>query len=222
MEGVIPGEVRDGWQFFWIGDTPDTATDPDQPLICLLVNPETDEVDAFRTSLALMQTEHPAVDVSLSLYRDSKSDRMEIEKYNMCFFDTRSEQPSLVKVITNVLEGRNLEMPRPMRVILRAFRLNGTDMPVYSISNDLFMLNDITDGQVSLFDGFYTATFDGDVFDSDYTRVEGIRDGSFTVTVKQDQPVWPEWTGEHEAVDPDGRRYVLVDGQWQLDENKDA
>ena len=222
VEGFIPGEVRDGWQFYWIGATPETAADPDQPLICLLVNPETDEVDAFRTSLNLMETDTPAVDVSLSMYRDSKSDRQEIEKYNMFFFDTRSSEPSLVKVLTTVLENRSLEMPRPMRVQLRAFWLTGADMPVYAICDDLFVMNDGTDGEVSLFDGFYTATFDGDTFDSDYTRVEGIEKGELNVTIKQNQPVWPEWTGENEAETQDGRRFVLEEGEWRLDEDQAA
>ena len=219
VEGVIPGETRDGWQFYWIGATPEMAADPDQTLICLLVNPETDEVDAFRTSLRLMETDSPAVDVSLSLYRDAKSDRQEIEKYNMFFFDTQDSEPSLVKVLTTVLENRRLEMPRPMRVQLRAFRLKGADMPVYAICDDLFVMNDGTDGEVSLFDGFYTATFDGDTFDSDYTRVEGIKTGELNVTIKQNQPVWPEWTSEKEAETQDGRRFVLEDGQWRLDED---
>ena len=69
-------------------------------------------------------------------------------------------------------------------------------------------------GTVSLFDGAYNATFDGDVFDSDYTRVEGISTGDFVVTVKQGQPIWPEWISENEAQDIDGKRYQLVDGQW--------
>jgi len=219
VEGFIPGETRDGWQFYWIGATPETAEDPDQTLICLLVNPETDEVDAFRTSLSLMETENPAVDVSLNLYRDAKSDRMEIEKYNMFFFDTRENEPSLVKVLTTVLENRSLEMPRPMQVKLRPFYLLGADMPVYSITDDLFVMNNGTDGEVSLFDGFYTATFDGDVFDSDYTRVEGIRDGNLNVTVKEGQPVWPEWTDVNDAETLDDRHYVLVDGEWRLDED---
>ena len=222
VEGLIPGETWDGWQFYWIGATPETATDPDQTLICLLVNPETDEVDAFRTSLSLMETENPVVDVSLSLYRDSKSDRMEIEKYNMFFFDTRDSEPSLVKVLTTVLENRTLEMPRPMQVKLRAFYLAGADMPVYSISDDLFVMNDGTDGEVSLFDGFYTAIFDGDTFDSGYTRVEGIRDGNLTVTIREGQPAWPEWTGTNEAESLDGHRYMLVDGEWQLDVDQAA
>jgi hypothetical protein len=53
------------------------------------------------------------------------------------------------------------------------------------------ILMDGTDGEVSLFDGFYTAGFDGDVFESDYTRLEGIRDGDLQVTLKKDQPIWP-------------------------------
>ena len=39
------------------------------------------------------------------------------------------------------------------------------------------------------------------------------------VTIKQDQPVWPEWTGENEAETQDGRRFVLEDGEWRLDED---
>ena len=154
------------------------------------------------------------MDVSLYIYRDSKADRMEEEKYNMMFFDTPEGEKSLVKVITNVLMGRKLETPLPMHVVLRSFDIEGADLPVYSISGHYFAMCDGTDGKVGMFDDFYTNTFDGDVFDSDYIRIEGIADGDLDVTVKEGQPIWPEWTGENTAEDIAGNKYVKVDGEW--------
>ena len=200
-EGLIDGGERDGWKLYWLGDSPDTAADPDQTLIGLLVNPETDEVDAFRTSVNMIENGEEPVDVSLYLYRDSKADRMGEEKYNAMFFDTPEGEKSLVKVITDVLMERELEMPKPMRIVLRGFHLEGADLPVYSLTDHFFAMCDGTDGQVSMFDGFYTNTFDGDTFDSDYIRIEGIVDGDLNVTVKEGQPIWPEWTGENTAED---------------------
>ena len=77
VEGLIDGGMQDGWQLYWLGDSPETAKDADQMLIGLLVSPETDEVDAFRISQSMIESGENPVDVSLYLYRDSKSDRME-------------------------------------------------------------------------------------------------------------------------------------------------
>ena len=131
----------------------------------------------------------------------------------MFFLDTMSSEPSLVKVLTNVVGGR-LEMPRPIRVVLRAYTMPGIDLPVYSLTDHLFVLCDGTQGKVDLFDGLYSATFDGDVFDSEYTRVEGISTGDLVVTIKKDQPVWPEWIDEDEAQDIGGKKYYLTENQW--------
>ena len=90
----------------------------------------------------------------------------------------------------------------------------GIDLPVYSLTDHLFVLCDGTKGTISLFDDAYHATFDGDVFDSDYTRVEGISTGDIVVTIKKDQPVWPEWTDENEAQDIGGKKYHLTEDQW--------
>jgi hypothetical protein len=38
---------------------------------------------------------------------------------------------------------------------------------------------------VSLFNGWYTATFDGNVFESNYLRIEGIEDGTLKTTTKK-------------------------------------
>ena len=154
------------------------------------------------------------MDVSLYLYRDSKADRREEEKYNVMFFDTPEGEKSLVKVITNVLMGRELETPLPMHLVLRSFDIEGADLPVYSISDHFFAMCDGTDGVVSMFDGAYANTFDGDTFDSDYMRIEGILDGNLNVTLKGGQPIWPEWTGENTAEDIAGNKYVKVDGEW--------
>ena len=73
---------------------------------------------------------------------------------------------------------------------------------------------DGTKGKVDLFDGLYRATFDGDVFESDYTRIEGISTGDIVLTIKKGQSVWPEWIGDDEAEDLGGKQYRLEDGQW--------
>ena len=65
-----------------------------------------------------------------------------------------------------------------------------------------------------MFDGFYTNTFDGDTFDSDYIHIEGIVDGDLNVTVKQGQNIWPEWTDEDAASDIAGNDYARLDGVW--------
>ncbi len=132
------------------------------------------------------------------------------------WFDTPEDDRSIVKVLTSVMPDRQLETPRMMHIILRASKLAGTTLPVYALSDHLFVMNDGTAGRVSLFDGFYEATFDGDVFESNFTKVEGIRDGDPIVTVKKDQPVWPEWTGEDTAEDIGGQEYVRNDGEWSV------
>ena len=120
----------------------------------------------------------------------------------------------MVKVISDVLMGRDLETPLPLRIVLRGFELEGADLPVYSLTDHFFAMCDGTDGEVSMFDGFYTNTFDGDTFDSDYIRIEGIMDGDLNVTVKEGQGIWPEWTGENTAEDIAGNQYTRVDNVW--------
>ena len=119
-----------------------------------------------------------------------------------------------MKVITNVVGSGSLEVPRPIRIKLRGYALEGIDLPVYSLTDYLFLMCDGTKGTVSLFDDAYHATFDGDVFDSAYTRVEGISTGDIVTTIKKDQPIWLEWTDKDKAEDLGGNQYRLEDGQW--------
>ena len=212
MDGLTLGGEEGEWKLYWLGDTPETAADEDQTLIYLVVNDATDEVDAFRTSVAAMNRGEASVDVSLYIFRDSMADRMEVEKYNIMFFDTPAGEKSLVKFITDVLEDRTLEMPKPLRVVLRGFDLPGADYPAYSLTDHFFTMCDATDGVVSMFDGGYEAVFDGNTYESDYTKIEGIMDGDLNVTIKQGQPIWPEWIDENIAEDLQGNRYVRVDG----------
>ncbi|MBQ8110403.1 MAG: hypothetical protein IJ124_09625 [Clostridia bacterium] len=114
----------------------------------------------------------------------------------------------------NVLMGRELETPLPMRIVLRGHHIDGADLPVYSLTDRFFAMCDGTDGKVSLFDGFYTNTFDGDTFDSDYIRIEGGLDGDLNVIIKEDQPIWPEWIGDDEAEDIVGNHYTRQDNVW--------
>ena len=86
------------------------------------------------------------------------------------------------------------------------------------VTDHFFAMCDGMDGEVSMFDGFYTNTFDGDTFDSDYIRIEGILDGDLNITVKEGQSIWPEWTGENTAEDIAGNRYGQVGGEWYPEE----
>ena len=228
LQVLIDGGEAEGCKLYWIGPDPEEEIeDPDKTLVLLVVNEETDEVEAFRTTAAKLAANEDPIPVSLFMYRDSQSDRQEDEKYNTFWFDTPENQKAIVKVVTDVLGDRQLEMPRPMHVVLRASKLEGTTLPVYALSDHIFVMNDGHTGSVSLFDGFYQATFDGETFESGFTKVEGIGSGDPTVTVKQDQPVWPEKTGEKTAEDLNGTKYTSDDnGEWTaepvLSENEPA
>ena len=219
-------EAEDGIRLYWIGTRPENVTDPEQMLLFVLLNTKTDEAKAYRISVGMMNRGENPVPVSLYLYRDARSDRMEVEKYNVMFFDTPEGKNDLVKIVTDVLGDRNLEMPRSLSIPLRGLVMEGAAYPAYSISNHLFVLAKVVDGAVNLFDSFYIASFDGDTFESAYTKVEGIRNGEITVTIKKNQPIWPEWTGEDTAEDIGGIRFRLNDGKWEKEvpvksENKD-
>ena len=231
---------------YWLGATPETVSDDGQTLIFLLVNENTDEIDAFRTSVSMLDAGEEGIDVSLYLYRDSKSDRRGEEKYNVMFFDTPEGEKSLFKVITNVLEDRVMVLPKALNIRLRSYDL-GADLPSYSLSDHFFAMNDGTpeakdasdepEGtddrnvaddkeeivrRVSMFNGFYQAAFNGNAFESGYTRIEGIEEGDLTVTVKSGQDIWPEWTGEDSAEDIQKHRYVRNDGAWELSEEDES
>ena len=214
IEGLTDGGMEDGWRVYWWDDTPETAKDDEQTLIYLLVNEATDEVDAFRTSAAMIAAGEESVDVSALFYRDDRADRMGEEFYDVMFFDTPEGEKSIVKIVTNVLADRTLELPRALRVGLRRFSLAGADWPVFSLSDHFFAMCDGTDGKVSMFDEFYNATFDGDTFDSDYMTIAGILDGDLRITLKPGQPIWPEWTDKNAAEDIQGERYIRIDDKW--------
>ncbi|MBR3018477.1 MAG: hypothetical protein IKH57_15605 [Clostridia bacterium] len=219
VETVTEDEVIDGVKVYWIGKTPDEAADPDETLLFLLVVKKKDECIAYRTTKRMLDHGEEPVPVSLYVYRDSKSDRMEEEKYNVIFFDTPAGEESVVKIITDVLPGRTLEVPRRMRVTLRAFDAEGTDFPVYAIANHYFVLADGTSGAVSLFGGFYTAASDGKIFESDYILIEDISTGEMTVIVKKQQPIWPWKDSPVSGHDENGDSYAPTDdGKWEKEE----
>lgn len=194
------------------------AEQEDQVLYYLMVNGETDEMKAFRTSVSAERRGEAPMEMSLFFYRDSKSDRRGENRYNIMLFDTPAEEMNLAKIVTNVLENREMEMPTPLRVVLRRFDLDGADLPGCSISDHLFAMNDGTDGTVSMFDGFYQAVITSDVFDSAYTRVEGISGPNPVFTIKANQPIWPTWTGEDTAEDLNGTNYRLEKDGWYADD----
>ena len=213
VEGLTPDGERDGWHIYWLADTPETAASDDQVLIFLLYNEQTDEIDAYRTSRRRIANGEQPVDVSVYFYRDSRSDRMGIERYNVVFFDTAEGDESLAVLVTDLPEEREMDMPMALEIVLRGFNLSA-DLPAYSLTGHFFVMLDGSDGFVSVFDGFYEASSDGDTFESDYTRIEGIREGKPVVTIKAGQAIWPEWTGEDTAENIAGNRFVAVDGVW--------
>ncbi len=199
-----------GTTVYWIGRTPEEADD-DTPLYALLVNPATDEVDAFRVT----RNSNDTVDLSMMVYRDSKSDRRGEIRYNIMLYETGEENvASKFEVITDVLMGRELYTPAKLNVILRAVDVQGADAKGYLIGGDLFALDNGVDGVVNVMNGGYTATFDGDVFESEYTRIEGCSTGDLVITVKKDQPIWPEWDTEKTAHDIGDKNYELTDDGW--------
>ncbi|MBQ3816448.1 MAG: hypothetical protein II836_10340, partial [Clostridia bacterium] len=214
VEGIADGGTRDGWRLYWAGDTPETVADADQTLVCLMHDEATDEIVALRTSRAMIEAGEAPVETSLFIYRDSKADRRGEVKYDVMFFDTPEGEKNLVKLITDVLDDRNLEMPKALEIVLRGYDVSGADYPAYSLTGHFFAMNDGTDGKVSMFDGDYQATFDGDVFESDYIRIEGIMDNDLNITVKKDQLIWPEHNGKTAAEDIQGDEYECVDGIW--------
>ncbi len=104
------------------------------------------------------------------------------------FFDTPDDEMSLVKVLTYTPSGREMALNASMHVVLRGCYLGG-ELPAYSISDHLFVLSDGTRGHLSLFDDFYTVSFDGDTFDSPYTRIGGIAENDLCVTIKGGQEI---------------------------------
>ena len=215
LEGVTADGEEDGRKKYWIGDTPETAKDDNDTLVFLLVDDKTNEVDAFRTSKAMIEAKEEPVDVSLFLYRDSKADRQGEEKYNVMFFDTPEGEKSQVMVVTDILEDREPDLPKKLAIELRSFDVENADLPAYSLGDIFYVMNDGTDGEVSLFDGFYEAAIDADTFESDYVRIEGITNGDLSITVKADQPIWAEWTGKDTAEDLNGISYRLENGEWE-------
>ena len=214
IEGAVDGGIEGDWRLYWLGDTPETAADADQTLVCLMYNEKTDEIRACRTSRAMIEAGEAPVALSMLIYRDAKSDRMGAVKYNALFFDTPNGEKDLFKVITDVLDDRELEIPRTMKIVLRGFEVKGADYPAYSLTGHFFAMNDGTDGKVDMLGGEYQATFDGDTFESDYIRIEGILDNNLNITVKKDQNIWPEQTGRTTAEDIQGDRFESVDGVW--------
>ena len=213
-EGLTDAGEKDGWKLYWLGETPETAADPDQTLLYLLVNDETDEVDAFRTTVNMLENEEEPVDVSLYIYRDAAADILEEEKYNVFYFDTPEGEMSLVKLVTNTMEKRLMIMPRSLQIVLRPFPVKGMDMPAFSMNDVALILTERRNNTASALDGFYKAYYDENTFDSPYTRVEGIQDGDLSVTIKKGQPIWPERTGSDSAEALDGTIYLLIDGVW--------
>ena len=110
-----------------------------------------------------------------------------------------------------------LEIPASLAIVLRDFSplFKDADWPVYKVSDELFFMNDVTDGTGLLFAPDYTVYFDGSTFDSTLTKIEGIDTADYIVTVKADQPIWAEWETETTATDIAGNSFILENNEWR-------
>ena len=212
-EALVPDGEQDGWLIYWLGNTPETAADADEPLVYLLVNKATDEVDAYRTSVNMLANGDAPVDISLYIFRDAKADRTEEELYDVFFFDTPEGEMSLVKIITDT-PGEEMQVPRALQIRLRTFHIKNSGEAAFCLYDQVLILSREENGKASALNGFYTATFDNKSFISPYVQISGLSDGNLVVIIVKGQPVWAVWTGEDTAEGPDGTCYKLIDGVW--------
>ena len=117
------------------------------------------------------------------------------QKNDALFYDTPAGAPSRIVVYTNVVNGRRIELPKALRIVLRTFLLRVSDdepITACAIHDHYYTVLEAETGEGQTFrlGGAYMAAFDGDTFESDYTRIEGILDGDIEITVKAGQPVW--------------------------------
>ena len=200
---------------YWIGRGPQDAVDADEPLYCLVIDDATDELSAWRTSLAAIENGTPMIEQSALVYRDSNSDRRGEVRYNVALVDVAEGDRARFEVITDLLAGRQMDTPAALNVVLRAVTVEGLDARVYAIQDQLYALVDGTQGNVSLLDGAYAVTVADDAFESDYIRVEGMDYDAMRITLKGGQPAWPERVTDTAAEDLNGGRYERRDGTWQ-------
>ena len=118
--------------------------------------------------------------------------------------------------------GYGFSLPKTLKVVLRGRYLEGADLPVYSMTDHYFALCDGTDGFVEMFGGEYTARIGENTFEDDYLRIDNLREGEMSVTLRKNQPVWPEWTGTDTAQDVGGKKFVMIDGVWYNQETAPA
>ena len=219
LEGLKEGTGRDGRKLYWFGRTPEEVEDGDAALYFMTLDEDTDEAKAFRTSAAAFEAGEEAAAVSLLVFRDEKADRMGEVQFDVMFRDLSEEEDRAMFYAHTLVPGPDvqLEIPASLAIVLRDFRpfFKDADWPVYKVSDELFFMNDVTDGTGLLFAPDYTVYFDGSTFDSTLTKIEGIDTGDCTVTVKADQPIWAEWDTQNTAHDIGGRSYVLNDDVWE-------
>ena len=202
-------------KFFWVGKSDKEAQDPNEPLYILTLDTETDEADLFLTSAAMLEAEKDPVNVSVLLYRDSKSDRRGEVLFNISMYATENPESSdLFEVLNDLKEEREIDTPESLTVILRPYHVPGCTGGAYVITDHVFALDDATDGKVSMYDGGFEATFDGDVYDSPYIRVEGVSTGELIITIKGGQPIYADLKKPKTAQDLNGGNYSLTEDGW--------
>ena len=219
MGGLLQGLFPDGARpnVLWLGRTPEQVEAPALPLYYLELDPDSDTFAIYRTSREVLAGNGQPVQQSLFIYRNDRSDRMGDVVYDAVCYDSEfGNGDARALIVTGLLTDRKLEMPASLQLGLRALKLPNIPDPAWQLDNSVYVVN--RQGTASLFDGVYTVTFDGDTFDSGYTRIEGIRSGKPLVTLRKGQPVWPEWTGMDSAADLNGRRFKWIDNQWLADD----
>ena len=131
----------------------------------------------------------------------------------MVFYDTPAGEKSKVGFYTQTMTDITY-VPNSLRIVLRAWRLSGADLPGFAMSGCFYAMNDATDGKVNMFDGAYEATLKDKTFESDYIRIEDITADPPQIILRKGQPVWAERTGEDSAKDLNGGQYQFVGDEW--------
>jgi hypothetical protein len=177
LEGISDAGEVNGLKQYWLGDTPETATDPDQPLFCLRENEEADEAAFFRTSLRMLENGRNSRQTAIAIVPDSRN----AGKSCLVFYDHSSADNTVI-IISDAQKNLKEETASRMHVVLRGVRVSGSSLPAYSIRGRYLIMAECRNGFVNVLDGLYTASYDGNTFESPYTRITGIAKDKIRMT----------------------------------------
>jgi hypothetical protein len=218
VEGISEAEEVNGLKRYWLGGTPETVQDPDQPLFWLIVDEETDELLAFRTSKRMLEEDGRSKETAMAIFTDSMNGWMNAGESLLVFYDS-STGDSTVSILSNAPVNREQEMADRMRIVLRGVRVNGSAWPAYSARDRYLVMAECRNGRVNVLDGLYTASYDGNTFESPYTRITGISEEEIRIIPKSDISLRTEQTNGIVRRVVCTERYIITGEESGKDEN---